>query len=225
MSDTPARVAVIDYEMSNLFSVQHACRFVGLDPVVTSDRDLLLSADAAILPGVGAFGDAMKSLERLGLSGAVRDFIASGRPFMGICLGLQLLFTRSEEFGDHKGLDVVAGRVVKFPPVSAGGRPVKVPYIGWNQVRFAGPPPAGESHPMRGVKDGEHMYFVHSYYVVPDDESCVLTRTDYDGIGYCSSVLSGNLFACQFHPEKSAAEGLRIYRNWARSIGMAREAS
>jgi imidazole glycerol-phosphate synthase subunit HisH len=220
MSEANAgRVAIIDYQMGNLFSVRHACVSVGLEPVVTSDPDVLRACDAAILPGVGAFGEAMENITRLDLAGPIRDFIAKGKPFFGVCLGLQLLFTESEEFGAHRGLDLIPGLVKRFSNAGPAGASVKVPQIGWNQIN---PPPGGlaawERGPLAGVSPEEYMYFVHSYYVKPDRASDVFSVTRYGGLEYCSSIRRENIFATQFHPEKSAKEGLRIYRNWAAII-------
>ena len=201
-------VAIIDYQLSNLFSVKHACCHVGLDAEITSDPKVIKQASGAILPGVGAFGDAMSSLEKLNLTSAIKDFIASGKPFMGICLGLQLLFTKSEEFGIHNGLDIIKGNVVKFK------NGIKVPQIGWNTIHSPSGQDLWERSPLRGIAEGEYMYFVHSFYVAPEDPDMVLTKTEYEEISYCSGIHRDNVFAVQFHPEKSGEEGIKIYRNW-----------
>jgi imidazole glycerol-phosphate synthase subunit HisH len=204
-------VAIIDYGMGNLYSVQRACEHLGVEAAITGSADVLLSAEAAILPGVGAFGDAMGNLKERGLAGPIKEFIASGRPFMGICLGLQLLMSESEEFGVHEGLNIFAGKVVKFP----AGPGIKVPQVGWNKIKRA---PAGagwEASLLRGVREEEFMYFVHSFYVVPAGGEAVLSVSSYEGVNYCSSLQRGNVFACQFHPEKSAGRGLKIYQNFA----------
>lgn len=213
------KVAIIDYEMGNLFSVQHACAAVGLEPVVTTDKRVLLESEAAILPGVGAFGAAMDNLHKLDLVRPILDFIAAGKPLMGICLGMQLVFEESEEFGVHKGLGLVGGRVVRFSNRGPEGAAVKVPQIGWNRIDPPKDrPEAWRGTALEGIAAGEYMYFVHSYYALPSDPDDALTITDYEGTGYCSAVKRGNVFASQFHPEKSAIEGLKIYRNWADSI-------
>lgn len=219
-SFVPARkvqIAVIDYQMGNLFSVVRACKHVGLEPVITSDASVIQSSHAMVLPGVGAFGDAMQNLVRLDLVSSIRDFVASGRPFMGVCLGLQLLMTESEEFGRHPGLDIIRGQVVKFSTTGPGGRTIKVPQVGWNRIYHPSPvgDAAWENSPLRGVRDQEYMYFVHSFYAVPDDPRTILSHTDYEGTEYCSSVSVNNIFACQFHPEKSSTEGMKIYYNFA----------
>lgn len=213
------KVAIIDYEMGNLFSVQHACVAVGLEPIVTTDKHVLLESQAAILPGVGAFGAAMDNLHKMDLVNPILDFIASGKPFMGICLGMQLVFDESEEFGHHKGLGLVRGRVARFSNSAPSGAAVKVPQIGWNRIEPpTGRPNAWAETPLSNIKSGEYMYFVHSYYAIPSNSQDALTITDYEGTRYCSAVSHGNVFASQFHPEKSATEGLKIYRNWAESI-------
>lgn len=207
------KVAIVDYGMGNMFSVLRACAHAGLDAALTSDKVALAAADAVILPGVGAFGPAMDNLARLDLVSPLRDFCASGKPFMGICLGFQLLMTESEEFGHNKGLDIVKGTVKKFPVSNAEG--AKVPQIGWNAVNKARDW-AGTC--LEGVKDGEYMYFVHSFYVQPASPEVFCSLTSYAGIDYCSSVARGNVFACQFHPEKSAWNGLRMYDNFKKRV-------
>ena len=209
------KVAIIDYGMSNLFSVQQACIRVGLQSYITSDKDDILSADAAVLPGVGAFGDAMQQLNGLGLSETIIEFVRSGKPFLGVCLGMQLLFTETEEFGKHKGLGIIQGRVRKFPSQSVKRDKIKVPQIGWNQV-YPGPNATlWEKGPMKDTRIGEYMYFVHSFYVDPEDERVVLANTDYEGVTFCSAVQTDNICAFQFHPEKSGEDGIRIYEAWA----------
>jgi len=213
------KVAIIDYQMGNLFSVKNACDHVGFDALITSNRQNILRADAAILPGVGAFKKAMDNLGSLGLLSLIRDFIASGKPFMGICLGMQLLFGESEEFGVRSGLNVIEGRVVKFPSKTVQGEKVKVPHIGWSGV-FC--PPGNEvkweQSPLGRVYPGDYMYFVHSFYPVPNDEKVILSVTNYREIAFCSSIIKDNVFATQFHPEKSAAVGLKIYSHWGSLI-------
>lgn len=216
MSSRP-KVAIIDYQMSNLFSVEHACEHVGLQPKVTSKKSELFNADAAILPGVGAFGDAMKNLDRLDLSQAIHTFIASGKPLLGVCLGLQLLFQKSEEFGTHMGLGIVEGTVEKFPATTADGKKIRVPQIGWNTI-FQPPGVLWAHTPLRRLPSNSFMYFVHSYYVVPKNPKIITSITEYEGTSYCSSIQQGNIFACQFHPEKSGTDGIKMYEDWAREI-------
>lgn len=213
-------VAIVDYGMGNLFSVGQACCHVGLDAIITSSREEILSADAVILPGIGAFGDAMTTLNRLDLVGVLRDVAASGTPLIGICLGLQLLMTESFEFGRHQGLGMIPGQVVRFDNPTEGNRKLKVPQVGWNRVHQVGF--AGNGHvsawansPLSGIADGEFMYFVHSYIVQPEDPAVTLSTSSYGQIQFCSSARIKNIFACQFHPERSGTEGLKIYRNLA----------
>jgi glutamine amidotransferase len=207
------KVCIIDYKLGNLFSVNQALTNIGLNVSLSSDKDEIYAADALVLPGVGAFGDAMNNLKKLGLVDPIIESVSNGKPFMGICLGLQLLFTESEEFGSSKGLDLVSGQVKRFSNIQPDGEKRKVPQIAWNQIHKSD---GGnwEGSPIRNVKEGEYMYFVHSLYVEPA-ESVELTRTDYDGQSYVSSILKNNIFACQFHPEKSGTEGLKIYKEWS----------
>ena len=210
-------ISVIDYEMGNLRSVQKALERVGASAVVTRDPAVIAGAAAAVLPGVGAFGMCMENLRRYGLVGTVKDFIASGRPFLGICLGMQLLFDESEEFGPVAGLGILPGRVVRFAPDPAGLR--KVPHMGWNALQVKRRAPH-----LEGLADGTQVYFVHSYYPVPEDARVVATTTEYGG-DFVSSVWLENVFACQFHPEKSQRVGLRILANFAVLAGEVEEAA
>ena len=207
------KVVIVDYQLGNLFSVQQACLHLGYDAVVTSDPSVLMDADYAILPGVGAFGDAMSNMHKLDLVEPLKDFIASGKPFMGVCLGLQLLFTESEEFGSTKGMNLIEGVVKKFSPKNTEGGTLKVPQIAWNQIHAVSHNDWAKT-PLRICKEGDFMYFVHSYYVQPDSKDVVLSSTEYGGYPYCSSIIKDNIFACQFHPEKSSSEGVNIYANW-----------
>jgi glutamine amidotransferase len=203
-------IAIIDYGMGNLRSVQKGFEKVGSDACVTADPRVVLEADRIVLPGVGAFADCMHNLEQAGFVEPILKVIAQGRPFLGICLGLQLLFTESEEFGAHKGLGVIPGRVRRFPEgMRAGGEALKVPHMGWNQISFRRRAPAFE-----GIDEGANVYFVHSYYVQPDDEGVIATTTGY-GIDFCSAIRKDNIVATQFHPEKSQDIGLRILKNFA----------
>jgi len=209
-------VAIVDYDMGNLFSVQRACEQVGLSAVITKSGDEIAGATAAILPGVGAFGDAMSNMEKFGLVKAIRDFVKTGKPFMGICLGMQLLFTESEEFGIHKGLDIIKGRVTEFGNKGKDNANIKVPQVGWNSISPGkGAEDKWNNSPLKDVKKGEYMYFVHSFYCIPSDPEVILTVSNYEGTEYCSGVSKDNVFAVQFHPEKSAIEGIKIYKNWA----------
>jgi len=202
-------IAIIDYGMGNLRSVQKGFEKVGFEAVVTTEPKTVLAADRIVLPGVGAFRDCIKNLEEGGFIEPILRVIREGRPFLGICLGLQLLFTESEEFGRHKGLNVIPGRVVRFPEgMVEGEEELKVPHMGWNQLSMKRRPPA-----FSGIPDGANFYFVHSYYVQPEDPSVIATTTDY-GIEFCSSVWKDNIVATQFHPEKSQERGLAILKNF-----------
>ena len=202
-------IAIIDYGMGNLRSVQKGFEKVGFEAVVTSDPKVVLEAERIVLPGVGAFPDCMRNLEHGGFVEPILKVIREGRPFLGICLGLQLLFTESEEFGIHKGLGVIPGRVVRFPEgMTEEEEELKVPHMGWNQLSFKLRPPA-----FSDIPDGTNFYFVHSYYVQPDDSSVIATTTRY-GIDFCSSVWKDNIVATQFHPEKSQEKGLAILQNF-----------
>jgi glutamine amidotransferase len=198
-------IAIIDYGMGNLRSVQKGFERMGHEAVVTREPHTILDASKVVLPGVGAFPDCMRNLEEYGLIDAVKKSIASGKPFLGICLGLQLLFSESEEFGISKGLDVIKGRVIRFKMQDAS---LKIPHMGWNSVSIKRRPPA-----MADVTDGSHFYFVHSFHVVPEDKGVIATTTDY-GIEFVSSVWKDNVFATQFHPEKSQALGLSILKRF-----------
>ncbi len=203
-------IAIIDYGMGNLRSVQKGFETVGSEAVVTADPRVVLEAERVVLPGVGAFADCMANLEQAGFVEPILAVIAQGRPFLGICLGLQLLFTESEEFGIHQGLNVIPGRVRRFPEgMAPAGEELKVPHMGWNQISFRRRPPAFE-----GIAEGANVYFVHSYYVQPDDEDVIATTTGY-GIDFCSAIWKDNIVATQFHPEKSQEVGLRILKNFA----------
>ena len=195
-------IAIIDYGAGNLRSVVNAITKLGYQPKVTSSPGELLTAQAVILPGVGAAADTMENLKALGLDGPVRQLIADDRPFFGVCIGLQILFTATEEGGWHECLGVIPGQVKKLP---AG---LKIPHMGWNQVKQR------VSHPLfDGIPDGANFYFVHSYYGEPEDKSLVAGETEY-GLPFCSVIARGNLVATQFHQEKSGEHGLRIYDNF-----------
>ena len=203
-------VAIIDYKMSNLFSVQAACEKVGLSSTITSDKKEILDAKIAILPGVGAFGEAMKYLSDLKLDDTIFQFVDSGKPFVGICLGLQLLFDSSEEFGDYSGLGLIKGKVKKFNFYSHNSTKYPVPQIGWNKISRNGS--TWEKTLLCNNASDDFMYFVHSYYVVPKNKNVTLSKTTYGNTEYCSSIQQNNIFACQFHPEKSGVIGLNIYK-------------
>ena len=204
-------VAIVDYGLGNLFSVKHACEHVGIPAEITSDKKKILNANGVILPGVGAFGDAMQSLRKLDLVSVLKELASADKPFMGICLGLQLLMEESHEFGLHRGLGILKGNVIRFDSPREGRRALKVPQIGWNQIHSSHP---WTETPLSGLKEGEFMYFVHSYVVQPDDRGVILSQSNYGSVEFCSSIHRGRLFACQFHPEKSGPAGLKIYENF-----------
>ena len=195
-------VTIIDYGAGNLRSVVNAIARLGYQSKITSKADDVAAAEALILPGVGAAGDTMTNLNRLQLTDPIIRYIRDGKPFLGICIGLQVLFTGTEEGGWHDCLNVISGRVRRLPTGQ------KIPHMGWNQVKQVMPHPVFEDIP-----DETNFYFVHSYFVEPDDESLVAGKTDY-GVTFCSIIARGNLVATQFHPERSGEHGLRIYDNF-----------
>jgi imidazole glycerol-phosphate synthase subunit HisH len=198
-------IAIIDYGMGNLRSVQKAFEKVGHSAVVTSDPSVVARAAKIVLPGVGAFEDAVHELHQRKLVRPVLDAIEAGKPFLGICLGLQLLFDVGYENGRHEGLGVLRGEVVRFELPDE----FSVPHMGWNQLDIARAAPV-----LEGVDPGTYVYFVHSYYVAPEDAAVIATTTDY-GVRFCSMVWRDNIFASQFHPEKSQSQGLKILQNFA----------
>lgn len=198
-------IVIIDYQMGNLRSVQKGFEKVGHEAVITCDPRQIAGASKLVLPGVGAFGDAIAELRHRDLVGPITDAIESGKPFLGICLGLQLLFDVSYEGGEHEGLGLVHGKVVRFQVPAE----FKVPHMGWNQAQIRRPAPI-----LDGIEDGTHFYFVHSYHVVPDDRDVIAIETDYHR-PFCAMIWRDNLFATQFHPEKSQSRGLRMLKNFA----------
>ncbi len=195
-------IAIIDYGAGNLRSVVNAITKLGYQPIITSNPEEVMKAKFVILPGVGAAGSTVSNLKRLGLTEPIKDYIASRRPFLGVCIGLQVLFSGTDEGGGHQCLGIISGQVKKLP---SG---LKIPHIGWNQVKQK------VRHPIfEGIADKENFYFVHSYYAKPDDEALVAGTTEY-GIPFCSVVVRNNLIATQFHPEKSGELGLKMYANF-----------
>ncbi len=205
---------IVDFGLGNLYSVKHACEHVGIQATITNAKTTFERADVIILPGIGAFGDAIHTLTKLGLVPVLREAALSGKPLVGVCLGMQLLMTESHEFGRHPGLGLVEGQVMKFEGPVEGNQRLKVPQVGWNRIQKKGNREWDDS-PLAGVRDGEFMYFVHSYYVQPSDKSVVLATTLYGNIEFCSSLIVKNIFATQFHPERSGPRGLQIYGNIA----------
>ena len=201
-------IAIVDYGMGNLRSVQKAFEKVGHQSVVTRDPHQIDRASRVVLPGVGAFGDCMDNLTRYQLDEPIRRGIVAGKPFLGICLGLQLLFTESEEFGTHQGLNILPGKIKRIPKPTQMSGEGKIPHMGWNTVSIRQPMPL-----FQGIRSDSYFYFVHSYYVQPDDHSLTCTETEY-GIPFVSSVWKENIFAAQFHPEKSQQVGLQLFQNF-----------
>lgn len=197
-------IAIIDYDAGNIMSVKKALDFMGKDNVITRDRNILLGADKVILPGVGAFGDAMNRLNEYGLVDVIREIVKKGTPFLGICLGLQLIFDESEESPGVKGLSLLPGKIVRF----SENEGLTVPQIGWNSLKYP-----KESKLFRGIDEDSFVYFVHSYYLKAENKEDVAATSDY-GIIYDAAVESGNIYATQFHPEKSSEVGLKILENF-----------
>ncbi|MDD4801629.1 MAG: imidazole glycerol phosphate synthase subunit HisH [Syntrophomonas sp.] len=197
-------IAIIDYGMGNLASVKNAFLHLGYKAITTSRPDEILAADKVVLPGVGAFADAIKNLRQMGIDQTIHELVARQIPILGICLGMQLFCSESTENGIYKGLDIIKGRVERFN-LPAG---FKVPHMGWNQIE-----PDPSSHLFKGIPAGSCVYFVHSYHVVPADETVAAARTDY-GIKFIAALEKGRIFATQFHPEKSSRLGLKILKNF-----------
>lgn len=197
-------IAILDYDAGNLRSVEKALNYIGEDTVITRDRDMIMSSDKVILPGVGSFGDAMEKLNNYNLINTIYDVVDKKTPFLGICLGLQLLFEESEETPGVTGLGILKGRIKKIPSVNN----IKIPHMGWNSIDIR-----DGAKLFTGMSKQEYVYFVHSYYLEAEDENIVAATTEY-GTHIHASVESGNIFACQFHPEKSSETGLHILQNF-----------
>ncbi len=205
-------IAIVDYGMGNIRSVEKAFIKVGADVRITADQKVIADAKGIVLPGVGAFKDCMKNLDDLRLLDSIVKEIEKGKPYLGMCLGLQILFTESEEFGFCKGLNVFKGKVVKFK-FNKQGSALKIPHMGWNTARLLRKPPIFD-----GIQDNTYFYFVHSFYVVPENEAIVAARTDY-GVEFVSMIWKDNVFATQFHPEKSQESGLKILKGFDEFVG------
>ncbi|MDO4473705.1 MAG: imidazole glycerol phosphate synthase subunit HisH [Eubacteriales bacterium] len=197
-------VAIIDYDAGNIKSVEKALHHLGQQVEITRDREKIMAADHVILPGVGAFGDAMEKLNQYDLVTVIHDVVKKGTPFLGICLGLQLLFERSDEAPGVEGLGVLEGEILRIPDAEG----LKIPHMGWNSLTFS-----GSGRLFKGIENGAYVYFVHSYYLKAKDDRIVTATTDYSTLIH-ASVEKGNVFACQFHPEKSSDVGLKILENF-----------
>ena len=197
-------IAIIDYDAGNIKSVEKAIQSLGEEVIVTRDAEVLLNAKKVILPGVGAFGDAMDKIRSYGLEEVIHQIVEKGTPFLGICLGLQLIFEESDETPGVKGLGLLPGKILRIPPAED----IKIPHMGWNSLHFE-----KETKLFAGIKEGAYVYFVHSYYLKAEDESIVAASTEY-GTHIHAAVEKDNVFACQFHPEKSSEVGLAILKNF-----------
>ena len=197
-------IAIIDYDAGNIKSVEKALQLLGQEVVITRDKDIILSADKVILPGVGAFGDAMGKIRQYGLESVIHEVVEKNTPFLGICLGLQLMFERSDETPGVKGLGILKGEILRIPDCPG----LKIPHMGWNSLKFP-----NKGRLFQGIEEDSYVYFVHSYYLKAEDENIVTATTDYSTCIH-ASVEQGNVFACQFHPEKSSDTGLQILKNF-----------
>jgi len=206
------KITILDYNMGNLYSVKNAFLSFGVETKISSNSKEIKESGALIIPGVGAFGEAVDNLKKRDLINPIIDFYNTGKPIMGICLGLQLLFESSEEFGYNKGLGIIKGDVLKFKRTTNSNQ--KIPHMGWNKVVNDQKENFWEKSPLNDIPNEAFMYFVHSYYVKPVDDDVVLSTTEYLGNKFCSSIKFKNVFACQFHPEKSGKDGINIFKKW-----------
>lgn len=205
-----SKIAVIDYGVGNLHSIKKAINCFTKDWIITEDKSILLAAGAIILPGVGSFESGVNGLRIRNLTDGVREFAKSGRPVLGICLGAQLLLSRGYEFGEFSGLDIISGKVIKFPDL---GKEVKIPHMGWNKI-YSPRNINWDNTILNSIQKNSCAYFVHSYILDPDDKNNVFSLSNYEGYEFCSAVRSGNVYGCQFHPEKSGQIGLKIIKNF-----------
>ena len=210
-------VVIIDYGICNLFSVRRAFEHCGASVTVSDDPHTLASAPRLVLPGVGAFADGMRGLNERGLDRVVVDYAASGRPLMGICLGMQMLATLSEEFGEHRGLDIIPGRVASIPRFAPDGKPYKVPHVGWADLQTGDHSRDWRDSILDGLAPGDAVYLTHSFAVQPEDESHRLAYCNYNGAQVTSAIRKKNVYGVQFHPEKSGTVGMRIISNFSKS--------
>ncbi|MBU2044087.1 MAG: imidazole glycerol phosphate synthase subunit HisH [Candidatus Omnitrophica bacterium] len=218
MKGTRPVTVIIDYGMGNLFSLERVIRYLGGIAVVSSDSEAIASAERVILPGVGAFGDGMDKIRKMGLIAPILKVIDAGKPFLGICLGMQLLMTESEEFGRHRGLDIISGSVRRFLEPENGCSNYKIPHVGWNRLLRPVESSQWQSSILSTTVEGEFVYFVHSYTVVSQRPEHILAETEYGQRRFCSVIRSKNVFGCQFHPEVSANVGLRILKEFLYAV-------
>lgn len=205
------KIVIVDYGLGNLYSIAQACKHFGFEPKLSFNAEEIFNADKVILPGVGAFEGAMRQLQNMNLISVLKDYVVTGKPLMGVCLGMQLLFEKSYEFGEHEGLGLVEGEIKRFPSTYMNTK-MRIPHIGWNKVFNKNS--QWLDTPFKEFPDGGMMYFVHSYYAQPLNSEDILSTTFYNDFEFCSSVRKGNVFGFQFHPEKSGEEGLTLYKNF-----------
>ena len=206
-------ITILDYGVGNVKSIQNALEKVNVEVQLSNERDVIIASDGIILPGVGAFSHGMDSLHEYGLSEIIYDYVETGKPLLGICLGMQMLLSESEEFGLTKGLNLIPGKVVKIPVEQSSSE--KLPHVSWNEIKSTGEESWNKTI-LEGLRDSEDMYFVHSFIVEPENTDYILSRTNYAGYEFCSTVKLNNIFGCQFHPEKSADAGLKILENFVK---------
>ncbi len=205
MKKIKKKIMIVDYKLNNLFSIKNALDFLGYEAFISSDPDLLKKTDFVVLPGIGSFPEGMKKLHKLDLVNPLKNFISSGKKFMGICLGFQMLFQESSEFGKTKGLGVIKGKVKKL---NGNKKFLRIPHIGWNKIEIM-------NNFKREVSfQKKYFYFVHSFYAIPNNKNEIFSLTKYENIKFCSSIKKNNIFACQFHPEKSGAAGLKLIKSF-----------
>jgi len=204
------KIVIIDYGIGNVKSIMNAFEDRGQKAFLSRDRDVILGADGLILPGVGAFSHGMNNLNKYGLVTIIKEYVKTDKPLLGICLGMQMLLEESEEFGNTKGIGIIKGKVIKLPVVNSNK--IKLPHIGWNEIQ-TNKIKWGNTI-LNDVEVSSNMYFVHTYVAIPNNENEILSTTEYFGIEFCSSLKKGNVYGCQFHPEKSASRGLTIIRNF-----------